>query len=280
MSYSKMNREITSYLLRIIALSTMFVDHLAACVLLPMIKAGMVSSSYSVVYMLMRYVGRLAFPLFCFFLAQGMVYSRSKEKYMFRLLLLAIVSEPIYDYTCRSGIVDMKYQNVIWELLFGAFIIYVLQKLGIVANPLTGKKESVCSALRKGVSLVIAIGVISVALVIASLLNFDYAIAGILLILCLYLLRDKKKLCVAVGAMILFVGTFLDTLITGDVTGDILQGAFDSAVVEMFGVFSLMLTVYYSGVRGRNMPKWISYGFYPLHLLLLTVIRTLIMMKL
>lgn len=267
------SKETTSYQLRIIALSTMFIDHLAACVLLPMITAGVVSTEYIVLYQLMRYVGRLAFPLFCFFLTQGMIYSHSKEKYMLRLLILAAVSEPIYDYVCRNGIWDVKYQNVIWELLLGALVIYAFQKLGIVVNPITGERDSSCIKIGNELGIAIAIGITIVAVAVASLLRFDYAITGILLILCLYLLRNKYMPCFVLGTFILFAGTFLDTFISAVGTKKAMQGALGAAAVEMLGAFSILLTFRYFGAKGKNIPKWLSYGFYPLHLLLLAVIR-------
>ena len=68
--------------LKILACVTMLVDHAA------LLFGG---SPW------LRVIGRLAFPIYCFLLTEGIRHTRDVRRYLSRLLFAAIVSEPIYD---------------------------------------------------------------------------------------------------------------------------------------------------------------------------------------
>ena len=82
----------------------MLVDHIGAALLAPAWGASPSSAllppgsgAAGVVYILLRGVGRLAFPLFCFLLTEGYAHTRSPGRYAARLGLFALVSEPVLD---------------------------------------------------------------------------------------------------------------------------------------------------------------------------------------
>lgn len=68
--------------LKILALVFMFIDH-AGKMLFPQIAE-------------MRMLGRIAFPLYCWCMVVGISYTRSVPKYLGRLMLIGLVSQPIY----------------------------------------------------------------------------------------------------------------------------------------------------------------------------------------
>ena len=68
--------------LKLIALALMFVDH-AGKMLFP----GVLE---------MRMLGRIAFPLYCWCLVVGFHYTRSVPKYLFRIGLTGLISQPLY----------------------------------------------------------------------------------------------------------------------------------------------------------------------------------------
>ena len=93
-----------SFYLKIIALITMFIDHFAATVLSFIVNAGygVIESSKKNVFkhsilqyisynrdvfkdiiFIMRIIGRIAFPIYCFLLVQGFIHTKSKVKYVF-----------------------------------------------------------------------------------------------------------------------------------------------------------------------------------------------------
>ena len=104
---------ITSYQLKWIAIVTMLIDHIGA-VLFP----G---------EMILRYVGRISFPIFCFLLTEGVRYTRDIRMYMLRLGGFAILSEIPYDLAFHGRVVDPRYQNVFFTLLLGVILTYLLE---------------------------------------------------------------------------------------------------------------------------------------------------------
>ena len=71
--------------LKITAMLSMLCDHIAF-VLVP-------AADYPSLYYIMRAVGRIAFPLFCFMLVEGYIYTHNREKYIIRLAVFAVISD-------------------------------------------------------------------------------------------------------------------------------------------------------------------------------------------
>ena len=69
--------------LKVIALVSMTVDHIAYYLM----EHG------TLLYELMRMVGRMAFPIFAFLLVEGYTHTRSRGKYALNLLIFALISE-------------------------------------------------------------------------------------------------------------------------------------------------------------------------------------------
>ena len=81
---------ISADLLKWIAIVTMFIDHVGAAVVE---KTNLLyQTNGGIVYFTLRYIGRLAFPIFCFLLIEGFYYTRSRGKYLRNLLLFALIS--------------------------------------------------------------------------------------------------------------------------------------------------------------------------------------------
>lgn len=157
---------LTSYQLKWIAIVTMLIDHVGA-VLFPR-------------EWVFRYIGRISFPIFCFLLTQGFIYTRDIRKYMVRLGVFSILSEIPYDLAFHGKLVDLEYQNVFFTLLLGVILMYMLERT----------KE-----------LPLKIFIILLVMTAADFLRTDYGYRGILLIALLYLLQEKlwiKTMCGAV----------------------------------------------------------------------------------
>ena len=81
-------RGISGSTLKIIAIVTMFIDHFGSAVVekgilrLPMVRENAsLLASWTAADQLMRTIGRLAFPIFCFLLIEGFIHTRSVAKY-------------------------------------------------------------------------------------------------------------------------------------------------------------------------------------------------------
>ena len=93
--------------LKYIAMATMLVDHMGY-VLFPWI-------------LWLRCVGRIAFPIFAFQIAEGCIRTHDRRRYALRLLLFAVLTEVPFDLAFNGQVLYLGYQNVLWTLLAGAF---------------------------------------------------------------------------------------------------------------------------------------------------------------
>ena len=142
--------------LKCIAMASMLTDHIGY-VLFPQ-------------YLILRMIGRLAFPIYCFLLVEGAMHTGNIRKYEIRLLAFALISELPFDYAFYGGI-RWESQNVFFTLLFGVLAIDLAQQ---------SKNK-------------LMVGLIFVLMVAAAeVMGTDYGGAGIVFIFCYYLLYDRK----------------------------------------------------------------------------------------
>ena len=106
--------------LKLMACAAMLIDHIGA-VLLPQ-------------YTLLRVIGRIAFPIYCFLLAEGVFYTKRPFAYILRLLLLAVLSELPFDLSFFGGI-TFRYQNVMVTLLLGVCMGLAMKKSPMWLKP-------------------------------------------------------------------------------------------------------------------------------------------------
>jgi hypothetical protein len=98
----------TSFVLKIIAMITMFCDHLGYAIF----------SKFSA----FNYIGRISFPLFAFGISEGYAHTKSKKNYCIRLLMFAIISQVPFNLFCsifRTGFM----LNIFFTLLIGLIAI-------------------------------------------------------------------------------------------------------------------------------------------------------------
>ena len=152
---------LTSNMLRTAAVVLMLSDHIWA--------------TYMSLGNWMTYIGRMAFPIFAFQIAEGFVHTSNFKKYALRLLGFALITEIPFNLFYCSRWFNPYHQNVLFTLLLGLLAIYVLDNL---------KKNF------KGKN--IALSLLWIVLIcIASTLGFvDYGFLGMLTVVMFYVLRD------------------------------------------------------------------------------------------
>ena len=119
--------------LKMIAIVTMVIDHIGAAVLARLLMVNglgeldqtnadaimlwlSANGALYWTYTIMRMIGRVAFPIFCFLLVEGFLHTHDVKKYAMRLGLFALISEIPFDLAFSSKILEFNYQNVFFTL--------------------------------------------------------------------------------------------------------------------------------------------------------------------
>ena len=199
--------------LKWIALITMLIDHTAATMIphYNMLQE-LTNIDITVVYDVMRGIGRLSFPIFCFCIVEGFVHTRNVKKYLIRLLIFALITEPIYDLAFFGTALYLDYQNVLWT-----FVIAILMLMAV-------KKYNKSILLRLIIILIFSF--------IAWFLKTDYSYIGVIIIAVYYLY--KEKFWVKLGATAVL---FRDMAVIGAIINYFYNGQKGKGLKYLFYVF-------------------------------------------
>lgn len=197
----------------------------------------------------LRIIGRLAFPIFCFLLAEGAHYTRNPRNYLLRLGIGAILSELPFD-LALFGSWSWRHQSVMITLLLGAMALLAMKRM---TQPL----------LKILVLLLFAF--------LADFMNTDYGGAGVLMIALFGLTRERKY-----GWLVQLLGMYLICrwIIPGGAVWFIGRYVF----IEIFAILALIPIWLYSGKKSTSSRavQWAFYLFYPVHLWILYLISILL----
>ena len=216
------------------AMLTMLLDHIGAVLLEP----HLADPTAAAVYLVLRCIGRMSFPIYCFLLTEGVRHTAHPRRYALRLLGFALLSEPAFNYATLGRWRDAGHaNNVLFTLLLGFLALQILRALqarfGQTAPP----------------ALVLGGAAAAALAFLAELLGTDYGAAGVVTIVLFYVLPPlfaKRN----VG----FAAALLPLCLTGS--------------LEIFALPDVLLLGAYTGRRGRQNALFF-YAFYPAHLLLL-----------
>ncbi|MGN0996782.1 MAG: TraX family protein [Candidatus Ventricola sp.] len=228
-------------LIRLIACLCMVIDH-AGKMLFPQ-------------YHVMRLIGRMAFPLFAYGIAVGAVYTRDPIRYLTRVVLLALISQPLYAVGLAHENSAMYAVPLRTHPLLGAWTFYLhsWQKPSILLTLSLGLLILICVRKRRWV---LALGVYMLCERFAP--ELDYGIGGIRLMLLFYALCEHPLLALAILPAY--------TIAWSAGTGYIVLGHEFS--IRIYALPAVILTCL--PLRGQlKLPRWFVYGFYPAHLLVL-----------
>ena len=261
----------SSYVIKLIAIITMFCDHSGDAIL----------GHYSI----LNIIGRIAFPLFCFQIVIGYKHTRNVKKYLLRLFLFGLISQIPFSLFTYSYIGRFDLLNVYFTLALGLLAIYVLDTLP--------KKYKI-----------IAVVFDIILMAIAELAQTDYGWFGVCLIICIYLFYNDKHAKsdsnnVASGTSansipeavcktsenaityfnnnILFAIVFLALLIIKFSNYFVVSSYYSYlGIMQILGTFfPIIFMLLYNGKKGPSM-KYVFYAFYPVHLLILVAIHYMI----
>ena len=156
MQEQRLKTNLDTNLIKLIAIISMTVDH--------------VGGAFFPEYPVFRWIGRIAFPLFCYCLTVGMLYTHDIKKYLFRLGTFAFISQPFWILAFNS---DDIVGNIFNLNIFFTLIVSLLATWGF--------KEKKWWLFIAGIILL-------------NVVNFDYAMTGLILMMIFYLCRNKPWL--------------------------------------------------------------------------------------
>lgn len=275
----------SGFVLKIVAFVTMAIDHI-----------GLMAAIYGYTYQIFdvfRIIGRIAMPLFCFMIVEGVIHTKSFKKYILRLsILAAVIGLAIFLLVTIkelgfSGVRD--FGNIFMDLFLGALTIFCLRQKGF--KKLFALIPTAFVILSFTVSKVEAVQHIQIHW-FPYFLRCQYHLMSFAFIVFFYFSYVIKDAFLKMHAKSMglpedtFIGTDLDRN-----TVNVLSMMFLLSLVLLFHFLSDYLTVSYMGVqiyalfsgafillyngkRGYN-SKWFEYGgylFYPIHILLIALV--------
>ena len=229
--------------LKLIALVSMFCDH-AGTMLFPQIPE-------------LRMIGRIAFPIYCWCAVVGVHYSRSIPKYLLRTLIVGLISQPLYMMALDHTWLQPN--------------IFLTLALGIAA--MWGMKEH-----RAGSQFWAPV----LAMALAILFDANYGWRGVLLMVLLFLVRDSKAgiaavmvaFCLYWGASSSTVRTLFGMELSLGWMGGLQALLTPWLRLQALAILALPFMLYNLPWR-KKLPKWLGYGLYPAHLILLWLLEQL-----
>lgn len=255
---------LTGNSLKVIAVLTMVIDHLCKIVLQWLLSnywGGMVDNGqmsweqFQQIDNFIRFdlqsVGTIAFPLFCFLLAEGFRYTRDKKRYIGLMFIFALISEIPFDigffseYSQMEGTFPfyLKYQNVFFTLFLGLLTLVCLERLSCKSEIRTEKIKSV----------ILQVICVAVLALVAELIRCDYGMQGILYIAAFYVCRNHR-----IYQVLLFLLAYMGA--TGNQP-------------PLCTLLACLIILLYNGKRGKLKLKYFFYAFYPAHILVLYLIQ-------
>ena len=231
--------------LKIIAMVCMLLDHMWATVM-----DG---------NLWMTCVGRIAFPIFAFQVAEGYAHTKNFKKYLLRMFLFALISEIPYNLMAGGWWFSPFGQNVMFTFCLALLLIRLVDK-----------------ARAKHWALGLAVTVVGafVGYWVGMFTFVDYYGYGILMVLVFWLFRKVRfGWFITLAAMIyinfvMIGGLHLEFTLFGQNMLFAQQG---------FAVLAMIPIALYNGKRGLE-AKWfqyLGYAFYPVHMLILALIAML-----
>ena len=219
----KLRTNLDTDFLKLIAVLSMTVDHVGA-VFFPE-------------YPVFRWIGRMAFPLFCYCMTVGLLYTHDIRRYLARLGVFALLSQPFW-------ILAFNADDFLGNLLnFNIFFTLFVSLLAM-----WGFKEH---------NWPLFLGCV----LLLAFVNFDYSVTGVMLMLIFYLCRNRPRLGAA-----LYLLSYLPALMNGW-PEDPLCLTVGGLCIDwsIFAVFAAPLI--FCATHSRiKINRWFFYAFYPAHL--------------
>lgn len=192
-----------------------------------------------------RIIGRLAFPIFAFTFSEGCRYTKNRTRHFLVLCLFGVLCQAVYTFFMHS-----LYQNILITLSLSALVIYSFDFAKrtrnffsyILAIAILGSVFYVCtiapSVIKRGFAI-------------------DYGFCGVMLPVIVYLGKTKQEKLFLLSMGLLILAPTLSTS-------------------QIFSLFAVPIVALYNGTRGKWRMKNFFYIYYPLHLVIIYILRIIL----
>jgi len=207
-----------AFQIKVIAITAMIIDHMGLF--------------FFPQFIWLRVIGRLAFPLFAWLIANGARHTHNIKRYLIRLFLFALLAQ--VPFMMANRLVDPHFQNlnVLFTLFLGLLAIFGIQKTKYWVERLV---------------------IIFVCVVVAQIVQTDYGGFGVALVIASYLFFTNFKRLVIAQSILFLIYSYV----------------FSS--IEIFGLVSLIFISLYNNRSGLQ-AKYLFYVFYPMQYVLYYII--------
>lgn len=195
---------------------------------------------------ILQIIGRLAFPIFAYMIAEGCVYTKNLKKYFGMTASVAILCQVIYFVAMKSlymcvmvtfslsivliAIIKeaQKRKSALWWCLFSVAVVVTFFLCTILPNLPTGTDYYV-----------------------------DYGMLGVMMPVVIYVYKDRVAKLAVTSLMLVLLGQYLGG-------------------IQWLGLLAVPLLALYNGKRGKLRLKYLFYVYYPVHLGAIYLISLLI----
>ena len=233
--------------LKIIACVSMLVDHIGY-ILFPQ-------------YIVFRYFGRIAMPIFAFFIGQGCRYTKNKLKYFIQVFLLGVFCQIV---STINDLITGNFTDIYGNILitFSLSIVICFAYLYLENAIKQNNKNEILK--RSCLLLICLLGIFCILRftdnVIGIPFSVDYGWRGVILPLCACVFTKKPH------QLILFsIGLIMPMII-------LQKGLY----FTLFSATALIFLCFYNGKYGNRKLKYLFYIFYPTHLAVLHLISLIV----
>ena len=187
----------------------------------------------------LRIIGRLAYPIFAYMIAEGCKYTRNKAKYFCTVLAIA----------CTCSVITYFAERSLYQSIFTTFSCTILLIFALDAAVKTAERaEKIFWDICAAVLVFLYFAVFQLRMIPGF--ETDYGFLGILTPVLVWLGRSKAE------------------KLSGLTVGLCLLSA-ELGTVQLFSLVAVILLYFYNGERGNHSLKWAFYGYYPLHIAVL-----------
>lgn len=229
-NYLKRLQVLNGAQLKYIAFISMLIDHANNALITPILNGQGFLLYLSNIFSIL---GRIAFPIFVFFLVEGFFKTRNRKKYLATLIIFGVISEVPFDMFTSKTFFDPYWNNMMFTLALCLVTIWIVD---IFKSKLTNKF----------IWYLVSFVIVAIFAFISMQLSLDYDYHAILVAYIFYIFYNRP------------------------IWGSVLS--YLSIIKELYSFLGFGMVLTYNGERGKQY-KWFNYLFYPVHILILGLLR-------